>query len=116
MLVALRDAGVAEARTGAGWRLAGPALAREALRELVRRAAREGARRFVLSRVEGVGVQRMGFAQVHEGGPEGGGLGFVLFELLVPLPAGADALARLQATVERWIAAMTGNDQEVLGG
>lgn len=39
------------------WRLAGPALAREALRELVRRAAREGARRFVLSRVEVVGVE-----------------------------------------------------------
>lgn len=104
VLVALSGAGAVEARSGVGWRLAGPALAREAARELVR-AARDGVRRQVHSVVEGE-VVRMGVAEVRDGGADGGGLGFLLVELVAPLPAGPDGLGRLQALVDQWCKAV----------
>lgn len=99
-LVALRDRGAVEARNGVGWRLAGPALARLAALELVRRAG-SGVRRFSTSQVDGEFV-RLGLAQLQDGGADGGGLGFVLVELVAPLPPGPDGLDRLQALVGRW--------------
>ncbi len=104
VLAALAAAGVVEARPGVGWRLAGPALAREAARELVR-AARDGVRRQVHSVVEGE-VVRMGVAEVRDGGADGGGLGFLLVELVAPLPPGPDGLERLQALVDQWCGAV----------
>lgn len=100
VLVALAGNGVVEARSGVGWRLAGPALAREAARELVR-VARDGVRRQVHSVVDGE-VVRMGVAEVRDGGADGGGLGFLLVEMVAPLPAGPDGLERLQALVNQW--------------
>jgi hypothetical protein len=117
-LVALRDEGVVEARPGVGWRLAGPALARAAARELVRELAKGGARRVSSSVVQGA-VVRFGLAQLEDvptdaapdAAPDaarsGGGLGFVLVELVAPLPPGADGLERLQALVDRWCAAFS---------
>ena len=103
-LAALAGAGVVEARCGVGWRLAGPALAREAARELVRRA-KNGLRRHVLTGVDGE-VVNLGLAEVQDGGPDGGGLGFLLVQMVAPLPPGSDGLDRLQALVERWCAAV----------
>lgn len=104
VLVALSSAGVVEARSGVGWRLAGPALAREAAKELVR-LAKDGTRRHVLMGVDGE-VVNMGLAEVQDGGPDGGGLGFLLVQMVAPLPPGADGLDRLQALVDRWCAAV----------
>lgn len=113
VLAALRADGVIAFREVVGWRIEGPELAREAARDLVRSAAKDGARCQVLTRVEGATVL-VGMARVLDAprAAFGDGLGLVLVALRAPLPAGEDGLQRLQALVNRWSVAMS--DEGVL--